>query len=86
MGKTYKIERARALNVAQGRPHKEVDLIPTGMPEGLIDTRTGIAHERHIDNGGQRYGNQSKMRAKMKVDERKKERKERNRAPLDLDD
>jgi len=86
MGKTYKIERARALNGPPSRPHKEVELISTGMPEYGIRTDTGETVPGRVDNGGTRRGNQRKMRAKMKVDERKKERKVRNRAPLDLDE
>lgn len=82
MGKTHKLEKARALH-HYDQPHKDVKLIPRGMPEGLRNTKTGKTHEYHVDNGGQRYGNQRKMRAKMKVDARKSERMKNKKIDLE---
>ena len=82
MGKTYKLEKARALH-HYNQPHKEVDLIPRGMPEGLRNTKTGETHEYHVDNGGQRYGNQRKMQARIKVKARKSERMQNKKIDID---
>lgn len=76
MSNTYKIERARKLN-GYDKSSKAIKLIPTGNPQGLRNTATDELHEYHVDNGGDRYGNQRKMRAKMKVDSRKSERMKR---------
>lgn len=82
MSNTHKLEKARALH-HYDQPHKEVDLISRGMPEGLRNTKTGETHEYYVDTGGQRYGNQRKMRAKMKVDARKSERMKNKKIELD---
>lgn len=82
MGKTYKIERARKLN-GRDKPGKDVKLIPRGMPDVLRNIRTGETYEYLVDNSGQRYGNQRKMRAKMKVDARKSERMKNKKIDLE---
>lgn len=75
MGKTHKLEKARAL-YHSGQPHKNVELIGTGETYMNGDPR-------YIDNGGQRWGNQRKMRAKMKVDARKSERMKNKKIDFD---
>lgn len=84
MGKTYKIERARALHKGcdmrqfhnlkkRDGEFKDVKLIKTG---NYINTDDGIDQSpRAIENGGVRYGNQRRMRSKLKTQERRRDRK-----------
>lgn len=84
MGKTYKIERARAMrrgdsmNQFHGldkpkREHKEIDLTVRSK-NGVMDRETGEQKPYYVDTGGRRYGDQRKMRARIKVKARKSER------------
>ncbi len=83
MSNTFKIERARALHGKPDKKTKKVKLIPTGRLFTYYDNRkppeTSISHVAMVDTGGVRYGNQRKMRSKLKVDLRKAERKKLNR-------
>ena len=71
MSNTHKLERARKL-YKRDEPSKDLKLIGTG--ETCMN-----GDPLYVDTGGQRWGNQRKMRAKMKVDARKAERKKLNR-------
>ena len=64
MSKTYKIQRAYLAH------KKDWDDLSTGPWHELNDTFRDV---------GQRYGDQRKMRAKLKVSERRIERKKNNR-------
>lgn len=75
MSNTFKIERARKL-YKRNEPSKDVKLTGTGETCMKGDPL-------YIDNGGQRWGNQRKMRAKMKVDARKSERMKNKKIDLE---
>lgn len=77
MSKTHKTNRAY-------HAYKKVkSLFPVSLDDG---DKWVEAHKamNEANYAGRRYGQQRKMRAKMKVDARKAERKRNNRFDLDL--
>lgn len=93
MGKTYKIERARALRKGESqnqfhglekpkRKHKDIKLTLKDK-SGVIDRETGEHKPYFVDDGGRRWGDQRKMRARIKVKARKSERMKNKKIDLE---